>query len=138
VHPNKAVAPLYIDVKEDMRKRMPLARNNLTWAPNMCFDACRKEMDANFPQGWSGLQKHQAHELVRKAHHAQSLGNTVSTVENTPAYSQMKDMKRSFLQFSGTWPHHEKQEEQMRLMVFGNPTLIPLLMTQGWIFSYFL
>jgi hypothetical protein len=137
-HPNKA-APLYIDVKEDMRKKIQvLACNNLTWSLAMCFDACWKEMDASFPQGWSGLQKHQAHELVRKACCAQGLGNTVSTVENTPAYSQMKDTKHPFLQFSGTWPHPEKPEEQMRLMVFGNPTLIPFLKTQGQILSYFL
>jgi hypothetical protein len=72
-HPNEA-APLYIDVKEDMRKKMQaLACNNLTWSPAMCFNACRKEMDASFPQGWSGLQKHQAHELIRKARHAQGL-----------------------------------------------------------------
>jgi hypothetical protein len=92
-HPN-INAPLYVDVQVDMQKRMQaLACNNLTWAPTMCYDTCRKEMDANFPQGWSGLQKHQACKLVRKARQAQGLRNTVLIVENTPAYREMKDTK---------------------------------------------
>ncbi len=138
VPPNEVVAPHSTDVKEDMKKKMhALSCNNLTWTPAMCYDTCRKEMDANFPKGWVGLQKLRAIELVRKLHHAQGLGNTISTVKNTPDYSQMKDSKRPFLQFSGTWPHPEKTAENMRLMVFGNPSLIPLLKTQGHIFGYF-
>ncbi len=103
----------------------------------MCYDVCRKEMDVNFPKGWIGLQKLQAIELVQKSRHAQGLGNTISTVKNTPDYSQMKDSKRPFLQFSRTWPHPEKTAENMSLMVFGNPSLIPLLKTQGLIFGLF-
>jgi hypothetical protein len=138
VPPNKVVAPHYTDVKEDMKKKMHvLSCNNLTWTPTMCYDARRKEIDANFPKGWVGLQKLQAIELVQKSRHAQGLRNTISTVKNTPNYSQMKDLKCPFLQFGGTWSHPEKTAENMHLMVFGNPSLIPLLKTQGWIFDYF-
>ncbi len=137
-HPNEALLPLYTDVKEGMRKKMnALACANLTWTPAMCYDACRMEMNERFPKGWSGLQKHQAHELVRKVHQALGLGSTVSTIKNTPQYRDMKDQKHPFLQFSVTWPHPEKPSEQMRLMMFGNPSLIPLLKTRGWIFCYF-
>jgi hypothetical protein len=116
-----------------------IACGNLTWTPAMCYDAWRAEMDANFPQGWVGLQKNQAVELVQKSRHAQGLGNTIATVENTPDYRNMKDNNKCpFLQFSGTWPHPDKTGEQMHLMIFGNPSLIPLLKTQGWNFGYFL
>jgi hypothetical protein len=89
-HPNEGTrietvfAPRYTDVNEDMKKKMhAIACGNLTWTPAMCYNACRAEMDANFPQGWVGLQKNQAVEPVRKSRHAQGLGNTIATVDSS-------------------------------------------------------
>jgi hypothetical protein len=52
------------------------ATQNLTWTPSTIFEECRKEIDAKFPHGWTGLQKHCClgpvfncgHHLIRRCH----------------------------------------------------------------------
>lgn len=116
------------------------ATQNLTWTPSTIFEECRKEIDAKFPHGWMGLQKHCCLELVRKARREMGLGNTIATVENTPAYSHMTgDTTRPFLHFSGNWPHPSPStpDERMRLMIFGNPELIPLMKNPGQLLFFY-
>ena len=128
-------AQAFPDIKEDMRRMIGvLATQNLTWTPSTIFEECRREIDAKFPLGWSGLQKHLCLELVRKARKEMGLGNTMANVENTPTYVYMTgDTTCSFLHFSGNWPHPSpsRPDERMCLKIFRNPELIPLMKNPG-------
>ncbi len=52
-------------------------------------------------------------------------GNNISTIEK--AYSKMTDNNWAFLHFNGSWPHPNDPGKQMRMMIFGTPTLVGLL-----------
>ncbi|KAL3796040.1 hypothetical protein ACHAW5_007637 [Stephanodiscus triporus] len=59
------VAQAFPDIAEDMRRIMGVfATQNLMWTPSTIFEECRREIDAKFPLGWTGLQKHCCLELV--------------------------------------------------------------------------
>ena len=64
-------------------------------------------------------------QLVSNTRKSMGQGNNISTVEM--AYSKMKGVNRAFLHFSGEWPHPTDPDKKMRMMIFGNPTLINLL-----------
>ena len=86
-------------------------------------------MDRLYPGAWSGLQKKQVVERVRKCRAKLGFGNIITTITDTPQYRLMTDCERPFLQAFGTYPHPEDPKEYMRMMIFANPSLLSLLKT---------
>ncbi len=66
-------------------------------------------------------------DLVRKSRKKLGFGNAISTIENTPDYNKMTDQDRPFLNCSACFPHPEKPDTNMRVMIFANPYLLGLL-----------
>ena len=92
----------------------------------MIWHKVRAWADATYPL-WHGLLQHQLCELVRKACRDLGLGDTIGTVENTPAYNTMKDTGRPLLHCSACFPHPKKLDTNMRMMILANPANLGLL-----------
>ncbi len=75
-----------------------IGTEHLTLRPKKVWARVRQAMDEAHPFGWSGLFEDQVIEKVRKARIAQGLGDSISTVMNTPEYRMMKDTECAFLQ----------------------------------------
>jgi hypothetical protein len=73
---------------------------------------------------WHRLKEHQVLELVQKSCAKLGLGNTLSTIDNTPNYNMMTDQDRPFLHCSAVWPHPEKPKRMMGTMICANPKLL--------------
>jgi hypothetical protein len=119
-------------VEADMIRRTDeIATQNLTLLPAQVWSVVRAEMEENHPYGWDGLRKDQVCRRVRKARAELGLGDAITTVLNTPLYRMMSDQGRAFLQAFGSYPHPDDPNEFMCMMVYGNPSLIPMLKQRG-------
>ena len=107
------------------RQISEIATRNLMMLPSDVWEGMKGEMERTYPDGWLGLHKQQAVSRVRKCHAQLGLGDVMLTVTDTSEYRVMTDSKRPFLQMS-VFPHPDDPEEYMHMMVFGNPTLLPL------------
>ena len=107
-------------------KTQELACTRLTTKPEMIWRKVRAWADVTYPL-WHGLLQHQVCELVRKACRDLGLGDTIGTVENTPAYNPMKDTGRPLLHCSACFPNPTKLDTNMRMMILANPTNLGLL-----------
>jgi hypothetical protein len=94
-------------------KTQELACARLTTKSEMIWHEVRAWADEIYPL-WHGLLQHQVCELVRKARRDLGLGDTIRTVENTPAYNTMKDSGRPLLHCSACFPHPTKLDTNMR------------------------
>ena len=65
--------------------------------------------------------------LMKSSRTKLGFGNFISTVEMVPEYRQMSDTKRAFLHCSAMFPHPDKTEEVMRIMIYANPSLLGIL-----------
>ena len=125
---NKLVIHTYTNMKHAMKEKTEeITTQILTMGPHMvwtCLIWANEEYDGN----WSGLRKeHQVTELVRKCRKKLGLGNTIGIIKNTLDYNKMTNQDRSFLQASMCFHHPEKQNTNMRAMMFANPELLGLL-----------
>jgi hypothetical protein len=112
----------------DMRKRQDL----LLWQPAIS-PLSPKPFTMSAGLKWTGVT-HQAGldwSLVQNTRRACNLGDLISTVENTPEYSKMSDSALPFLQVSMNLANPKIGEEQIRIMILGNPALIGTLKNPG-------
>ena len=73
-------------------------------------------------------------ELVRKCHKKLGIGDAIGIIENTMDYKKMTNQDRHFLQVSMCFPHPDKQNTTMHVMMFANPELLGPQWTCGHLY----
>ena len=125
---NKSVILTYTDIKHEMKsKTEEFSTKNLTMGPQVVWAEVKRWANEEYGGNWCGLKEHQVTELVRKCRKKLGLGDAIGTIENTPDYNKMTNQDRPFLQGSMCFPHPDKQNTNMRAMMFANPELLGLL-----------
>jgi hypothetical protein len=115
-----------VDVRVTMKiLAEELAIKKLAARPKDVADEVYNEVKKQFPNGCIVEDAKKIADVVRTTRKDMGQGNNLGTIEN--AYSMMKDMDRAFLHFFGSWPHPIDPSKKMKMMIFGNPTLINLL-----------
>ena len=132
-----AVEKTYINITQEMKtKTVELATSKLTTTPESIWGDVVSWANCTYDGLWYRIKEQQVKDLVRKSHKKLGFGNAISTIENTPDYNKMTDQDRPYLHCSACFPHPEKPDTNMRMMIFANPYLLGLL--KGLVDIFFL
>ena len=124
----KSPPELPADISQEMKaKTEELAVHHLSHPPEKIWWMVKNWADKEYARNWFGLREDQVKNLTKSSRTKLGFGNFISTVEMVPEYRQMSDTKRAFLHCSATFPHPDKTEEVMRIMIYANPSLLGLL-----------
>jgi hypothetical protein len=114
----KSPPELPVDISQEMKaKTEELAVLHLTHPPEKIWWVVKNWADKEYAKNWFGLREDQVKNLAKSSRTKLGFGNFISTVEMVPEYRQMSDTKRAFLHCSATFPHPDKTEEVMRIMI---------------------
>jgi hypothetical protein len=123
-----AVEKTYINITQEMKtKTAELATSKLTTTPESIWGDVVSWANCTYDGLWYRIKEQQVKDLVRKSRKKLGFGNAISTIENTHDYNKMTDQDRPFLHCSACFPHPEKPDTNMRMMIFANPYLLGLL-----------
>ncbi len=124
----KSPPELPADISQEMKaKTEELAVVHLTHPPEKIWWMIKNWADKEYARNWFGLHEDQVKNPAKSSRTKLGFGNFISTVETVPEYRQMSDTKRAFLHCSAMFPHPDKTEEVMRIMIYANPSLLGLL-----------
>ena len=124
-----SVSPKFVDVKDEMSFYVrAMATSQITMLPEMIWKNAKVEMDKRYGSLWTGHTKEFVKALIWRTRAQANYGDQFRQIESTHL-RMTKDSNRPCLQFQGCFNIPEDSSRLARVMAFGNPALISLLMT---------